>query len=79
LISELRQWLEGSLLPYSTIALGLLFEITLSETTFQELSGFDFNNNYKLRVELFKEYRQYFIFAECILKEKHQPLKVLLV
>jgi hypothetical protein len=52
--------------------------VSVLKTSFKELNGFDLNDYYRLEVKLIKEAKQWFVVAKRVLKEKQQPLTLLL-
>jgi hypothetical protein len=52
--------------------------VSMLQTAFKELNKFDLNDDYLLEVELIKEAKQWFVIAKRALKEKQQPLTLLL-
>jgi hypothetical protein len=52
--------------------------VFIFKNVIQELNGFDLNDDYRLEVELIKEAKQWFVIAKRVLKEKQQPLTLLL-
>jgi hypothetical protein len=52
--------------------------VDILNTAFKELNRFDLNDYYRLEVELIKETKQWFVVAKRVLKEKQQPLTLLL-